>query len=267
MKKFFLLFGALLLALTGCTTMDAVTGQQTTNFYSLQQDVDLGSQVYNGTIQQMRARGIAVNADRRRLAQLQEMVYRIAAVSDLPQFPYEVCLIHTNVVNAMAAPGGKIMVYEGLWDPENGLAQDEDEIAAVIAHEIAHVNARHSTEAMTRALPGNLIATGILIVTKDSENSQFWQTLAAAGMFIHNGMYMTRYSRENEMEADSVGLRYMARAGYDPRAAVRIWERAEIQRTGHDPATSIFSTHPSSAQRIAGLRAQLPAALAVYQAR
>lgn len=251
--------------LTGCTVMDVVSGQQTRNLYSIQQDVELGSQVYGSTIEQMRARGIPVNEDRRKLAELQEMVDRITAVSHMPNLPYEVCLIQTDVVNAMAAPGGKIMVYEGLWDPEKGLARDEDEIAAVIAHEIAHVNARHSTEAMTRALPGNLIATGVLIFTRDSENKEFWQTLAAAGMFVHNGMFMTRYSRNDELEADSVGLMYMAKAGYDPRAAVRLWERAEQKRTGRDPADSIFSTHPPSSQRIANLRAQLPAALSVYE--
>jgi predicted Zn-dependent protease len=265
--KRFLPFSLLLLGLAGCTTMDAVTGMQTANMYSIQQDVELGAQAYSGTIEQMRARGIPVNTDRRRVEQLQEMVRRIGAVSHMPQLPYEVCLIETNVVNAMAAPGGKIMVYEGLWDPEEGLAQDDDEIAAVIAHEIAHVNARHSTEAMTRALPGNLLATGVLIATKDSENKEFWQTLAAAGMFVHNGMFLTRYSRENELEADSVGLMYMARAGYDPRAAIRIWERADQARTGRDPAASIFSTHPPSAQRLVSLRAQLPAAMAIYQSR
>ena len=265
LRYFLVLTAAALLA--GCTSIDAVTGQQTRNFYSLDQDVGLGTQVYEQTIEHVRARGVPVNADRARVAQLQQMVDRISAVSDLPNLPYEVTLIQTNIVNAMAAPGGKIMVYEGLWDPENGLAKDEDEIAAVIAHEIAHVNCRHSTEAMTRAMPANLLATGIMIFTQDSENKEFWQTLAAAGMFVHNGMFMTRYSRMDETEADSVGLMYMAKAGYDPRAALRIWERAAQQRTGADPAASIFSTHPADSTRLANLRARLPEAERIYQSR
>ena len=257
----------LLIVSAGCSTIDPVTGQQTRNFYSIQQDVGLGTEVYQQTIEQMRERGVPVNRDRARVAELQQMVDRIAAASDLPALPYEVALIQTNIVNAMAAPGGKIMVYEGLWDPEKGLARDEEEIAAVIAHEIAHVNARHSTEAMTRAMPGNLAAAGILIFTKDSENRELWQMLAAAGMFIHNGIFMTRYSRKDEMEADAVGLMYMAKAGYDPRAALRIWERADRQRTGRDPAESIFSTHPPDAARLAALRTRLPGALTVYESR
>jgi predicted Zn-dependent protease len=247
--------------------MDAVTGQQTRNFYSLQQDVEMGSQVYGETVSEMKQRGVPVNADAARVAQLKEMVRRIGAVSDLPDLPYEVVLIQTNVVNAMAAPGGKLMVYEGLWDPQKGLARDDEEIAAVIAHEIAHVNCRHSTEAMTRAMPVNFAAVAGVVLTKDTKYEQFAQIAAAGGLFVYNGMWMTRYSRMDETEADTVGLMYMAKAGYDPRAALRIWERAAQQRSGNDPADSMFSTHPPDAARLQNLRTQLPAALAVYESR
>jgi predicted Zn-dependent protease len=266
MKIRFLLGLVCMLLLAGCTTMDAVTGQKTTNFYSLQDDVEIGSQVYSGTIEEMRARGVKVNADAARTAQIKEMVRRISAVSDLPTLPYEVVLIQTNVVNAMAAPGGKIMVYEGLWDPQKGLARDEDEIAAVIAHEIAHVNCRHSTEAMTRAMPVNAAAMIGVIAAKDTKYEQFAQIAAAGGLFVYNGMWMTRYSRMDETEADTVGLMSMAKAGYDPRAALRIWERSAQRRNGTDPASSIFSTHPPDSARLQNLRARLPAAMAAYEA-
>lgn len=268
MKRILQLFcAAAVLLAAGCTTIDPVTGRQTRNFYSLEQGVGIGSEVYEQTLEEMRSRGVPVNQDRGRLVQLQQMVDRISAVSDLPDLPYEVALIQTNIVNAMAAPGGKIMVYEGLWDPEKGLARDEGEIAAVIAHEIAHVNARHSTEAMTRAMPVNLLATVGVIAAKDTDYERFAQLAAAGGLFLYNGIWMTRYSRDNEMEADAVGMMYMAKAGYDPRAAIRIWERAERQRTGSDPAQSIFSTHPPDAARLSALRARLPEALNIYQSR
>jgi len=227
----------------------------------------MGSQVYSETIEAMRAQGVPVNEDQVRLAQLQQMVNRISAVSDLPYLPYEVTLIQTNIVNAMAAPGGKIMVYEGLWDPQDGLARDEDEIAAVIAHEIAHVNCRHSTEAMTKAMFANGFAAGTVLLTQDTKYEGWGQIGATAGMAAYNGIWMTRYSRADETEADAVGLMYMAKAGYDPRAALRIWERAAQQRTGNDPAASIFSTHPADCLRLQNLSARLPAALAVYEAR
>jgi predicted Zn-dependent protease len=255
-----------MLLLAGCSTVDPVTGQQTRNFYSLQDDVEIGSQVYSETVEEMRARGVRVNADAARVAQLQEMVRRIKSVSNLPDLPYEVVLIQTNVVNAMAAPGGKIMVYEGLWNPKDGLARDEDEIAAVIAHEIAHVNCRHSTEAMTRAMPVNLAAAGFMMWAEGKEHEKMMQIFAAGGLIVYNGMWMTRYSRMDETEADAVGLMYMAKAGYDPRAALRIWERAAQRRNGNDPAASIFSTHPPDATRLQNLRTHLPAALAAYEA-
>jgi len=253
------------LLLSGCSTTDAVTGQKTRNFYSLQDDVDIGSQVYSGTIEEMRARGIKVNADAAKVAQLKEMVRRISSVSDIPNLPYEVVLIQTNVVNAMAAPGGKIMVYEGLWNPKDGLVKDDDELAAVLAHEIAHVNCRHSTEAMTRDMVPSLMFMGgaIIAQAKDREDIAY----ALSGVFVvYNGIWVTRYSREDESEADSVGLMYMAKAGYDPRAALRIWERSAQHRNGADPASSIFSTHPSDSTRAQNLRAELPAAMAAYEA-
>lgn len=266
MKIKFLLSLVCMLLLAGCSTMDAVTGEKTRNFYSLQDDVEIGSQVYSGTIEEMRARGVKVNADAAKVAQLREMVRRISSVSDIPDLPYEVVLIQTNIVNAMAAPGGKIMVYEGLWNPKDGLVKDDDELAAVLAHEIAHVNCRHSTEAMTRAMPVNAAMLIGVIAAKDTKYEQFAQIAAAGGLFVYNGMWMTRYSRMDEGESDSVGLMYMAKAGYDPRAALRIWERAAQRRSGADPAASIFSTHPPDAVRLQNLQAQLPAALAAYEA-
>jgi predicted Zn-dependent protease len=266
MKTRVLLSFCCILLLAGCTAIDAVTGQKTTNLYSLQQDVEIGSQVYSGTVEEMRARGIKVNADAARVAQLKEMVRRISSVSDLPNLPYEVILIQTNVVNAMAAPGGKIMVYEGLWNPKDGLVKDDDELAAVLAHEIAHVNCRHSTEAMTKVMLANGAALVGVVATANTKYEKWGQYGAAGGLFVYNGMWMTRYSRMDENEADRVGLMYMAKAGYDPRAALRIWERAAQKRTGSDPASSIFSTHPPDAVRLQNLRTKLPSALAVYEA-
>ncbi len=261
--------GFLLLALlvAGCATKrpDPITGQLVRNNYTIQGDVELGSQVYSETIEEMKKRGVPVDKDAARVAQLQEMLKRISVVSDLPDLPYEVTLIQTNIVNAMAAPGGKIMVYEGLWDPEKGLARDDDEIAAVLAHEIAHVNARHSTEAMTRQRLPNLVFLGATVFAQAKERDDIATVLGGA-FVLYNGVWVTRYSRADEIEADSVGLMYLAKAGYDPRAALRIWERAAEQRSGADPAESIFSTHPADSVRLQNLRAQLPAALAAYEA-
>ncbi|MCU0857201.1 MAG: M48 family metallopeptidase [Pontiellaceae bacterium] len=254
-----------LLLLTGCAT-DAVTGKKTYNFSPLQKDVELGSQIYSETAAEMKQRGIPVNADPVRLAQLKEMVRRISAVSDLPDLPYEVMLIQTNIVNAMAAPGGKLIVYEGLWNPKDGLVQDDNELAAVLAHEIAHVNCRHSTEAMSRTVTVNLVSDLGVTFAKNTKYEKYAQLAAVGGVILYDGLLVMCYSRTDEKEADAVGLMYMAKAGYDPRAALRIWERSARNRNGADPAASIFSTHPPDAVRLENLRKQLPAALTAYEA-
>jgi predicted Zn-dependent protease len=104
---------------------------------------------------------------------------------------------------------------------------------------------------------------GGAIVAQAKDREDIAQALS--GVFVvYNGVWVTRYSRADENEADSVGLMYMAKAGYDPRAALRIWERSAQRRPG-SPATSIFSTHPADAVRLQNLRAKLPAALAAYE--
>jgi predicted Zn-dependent protease len=119
---------------------------------------------------------------------------------------------------------------------------------------------------MTKAMPVNIAALGVVLFTKDTKNEDVGRLVSAGVLIVNNGIVMTRYSRADETEADSVGLMYMAKAGYDPRAALRIWERAAQKRAGSDPASSIFSTHPPDTVRLQNLRAQLPAALAAYEA-
>ena len=157
MKKIFIL-PLLLALLSGCVSMRSM------NFYSMDDDVQLGSQVTTETRKSMQQQGVPRNKDPKTVEKIRTMVRRIASVSDHPDLPYEVDVYSTDVVNAMAAPGGKIIVFEGLWHPQKGLCKSDDEIAAVLAHEIAHVNCRHSTESMTRnMIYGGALAAGSAI--------------------------------------------------------------------------------------------------------
>jgi len=246
--------------LTGCTSMNSL------NFYSMNDDVELGTQVVSETRKSMQQKGVPRNANPKTVQKIRTMVNRIAAVSDNPELPYEVDVYSTDVVNAMAAPGGKIIVFEGLWHPQKGLAKTDDEIAAVIAHEIAHVNCRHSTESMTRnMLYGGAFAVGSAIAkSKDYDTAAY----VLGGAFIaYEGLMVTKFSRTDEYEADRVGMMYMAKAGYDPRAAVRIWERAASGGGRSGSPLDMLSTHPNDAARMQALKQQLPAAMAVYRKR
>ena len=253
----------LLLCAPGCTTLDVVTGKQVMNFYTLEEDSQLGRQVLHRNIEQMRKAGVAINQDPVRLRQLSNIVTRIAAVSHLPDLPYTVTLFHTGIVNAAAAPGGAIMVFEGLFDPQKGLVRDEDELAAVLAHEIAHVNCRHTTERLgALALAG--LATELIASCAENEDAETAQALRRV-FNIAALLVVPRYSRQDEYEADRVGIFYMARAGYDPRAAVRIWKRVAEKEPGGWGPLSILATHPGAAERARALEKLLPEAMQEYE--
>ena len=261
-------FPGLLLALaSGCATTDFVTGQQTQNIYSLQEDVQLGQDFYKETIAELKKENSPIDQDPVRVALVKEVTANIAAVANITNLPYEITYVgDPEIVNAYAFPGGHVMVFEGLWDEKEGLVQTVDELAAVIGHEIAHVNCRHSTEAMTREMLPNLILAGGLIYASIEDDDDL-QLLFGGLMLVHDGLIVTKYSRVDELEADRVGMAYMAKAGYDPAAAPRVWERlAGASDNQVEKVLSIFSTHPRDYKRVQELRKHLPEAEALYAA-
>ncbi len=248
---------------SGCATVDAVTGRSVNNMYLIEDDVQMGREVLADVAKTMQAEGVRINSDAKKTARLQDMVGRISAASHLPDLPFEVTLFETNIVNAFAAPGGQMGVFSGLYHPEMGLVKDDDELAAVLSHEIAHVTCRHTTEALTREMPIQLILLGAAIYAEAKGKDDLALALGA-GFLVYHGLILPRYSRRDEAEADAVGLLYMAKAGYDPNAAVRIWERAAA-RGNDSQLLALFSSHPTDKDRAAALRALLPQAMAEYE--
>ena len=258
---------ALLALASGCATTDFVTGKSVQNIYSLDEDVQLGADFYKETLAELKKEDSPINQDPTRVALVKEVTENITAVAHLTNLPYEVTYVgDPEFVNAYAFPGGHVMVFEGLWDEKEGLVQTVDELAAVIGHEIAHVNCRHSTEAMTREMLPNLILAGGLIYASIEDDDDL-QLLFGGLMLVHNGLIVTKYSRVDELEADRVGMAYMAKAGYDPAAAPRVWERlAGASDNQVEKVLSIFSTHPRDYKRVQELRKHLPEAQALYAA-
>lgn len=262
-----ILFLVFIAGLSSCRK-DYVTGRSSYNFYSLDSDVKLGQQVLDSQMkafkkgQKYQGQTVQVNVDEEQLTKIRTIVTNVAKVSHLPDLPYEVHLAEIPVVNAWAAPGGKMMVYSGLWDPEKGLVQkgNDDELAAVLAHEIAHSTTRHVTEAvsthMTIMMAGTVAASAISAAGTSLGSNLF-------GNFFNYGynIFAPSYSRKNEYEADRIGLFYMAKAGYDPQAAVRVWEKAAKKRGDR---TSIYASHPASGDRATTLKKYLPLAMEIY---
>ena len=258
----------LLLALaSGCATTDFVTGQSVQNIYSLDEDVQLGKEFYVETIAELKKEDAPINQDPVRVALVKEVTANITAVAHITNLPYEVTFVgDPEFVNAFAFPGGNIMIFEGLWNEKEGLVQTVDELAAVVAHEIAHVNCRHSTESMTREMLPNLLLAGGLIWAEIEEDEDL-QLIFGGLMLVHNGLIVTKYSRTDELEADRIGMMYMAKAGYNPEAAPRVWERlAGASDNQVEKVLSIFSTHPRDYKRTTELRKHLPEAKALYEA-
>lgn len=255
------------LLLTSCATVDAVTGQNVYNMYTVDDDIKLGQEAMTANLAALEKEGTRVDADPVEVAKLNEMMQKIVAVSDMPQLPYRVTLIHTNIVNACAMPGGQMIVFQGLYDGKDALVKDDDELAAVMAHEIAHVNCRHTTEEMSKIMAAAAIVEIVAVVAESNDESDVATALRAA-FTVGSLLWVPMHSRGDEAEADRVSLFYMAKAGYDPRAAPRIWQRVyqkEQEEPGIlDKAMSIFATHPSDKNRFKAMSNYVPYAMEEY---
>jgi len=199
--------------------------------------------------------GAAAGVERagRRIAQAVE---RFMASSRQPQeFAWEFKLIKNEQVNAFAMPGGKVVVYTGILP----IAQDEGGLAAIMAHEIGHVIAKHSNERMSQVLLTELGGTALSAALSQQPVATQRLLMTAFGAGAQYGVLLP-YSRLQESEADRLGLIFMAMAGYDPHAALGLWQRMSESRQGPSPP-EFLSTHPADQTRIENIRKALPEAL------
>lgn len=176
--------------------------------------------------------------------------------SELKNYAWEFNLVKDRSVNAFAMPGGKIVVYSGLLP----VAQSEAALAVVIGHEIAHVVGKHGGERISQQLAlqyGGAVAGGLL---GNSASAQIGQ--AVFGLGAQYGVLMP-YARRQELEADELGLVFMAMAGYDPRVAVSFWKRMAQSSQGSTP--EFMSTHPSDSKRIEAIERMMPTILKYYK--
>ena len=174
---------------------------------------------------------------------------------DAANWAWKVNVQKTAELNAYCMPGGKIMVYSGLIDK---LQLSDAELATVIGHEMAHALREHSREAVSRAY-AEQVGLGALGALAGLSNA----SVQLAGM-ISNVTFSLPRSRVQESEADRVGLELMARAGYEPHAALTLWQK--MAQASQNGAPAFLSTHPSSSTRLADLRALLPRVLPLYEA-
>lgn len=176
----------------------------------------------------------------------------------LEGYKWEFNLVKNETPNAWAMPGGKVVVYSGILP----YTQDQNGLAVVLSHEIAHAVARHGNERMSQGLITQFggIALNELVKDKPEETKSIFNT--AYGLGSQVGV-MLPFSREHELEADKLGLIFMAMAGYDPQTAVGFWER--MSKTSGQKPPEFLSTHPSDERRINRIKAALPDAMKYYR--
>ncbi len=165
-------------------------------------------------------------------------------------------LVKENTVNAWCMPGGKVVVYTGLLP----ISKNENGLAVVLGHEIAHAIARHGNERMSQQLAIQTGGTALSIAI--SQKPEATQQIFMQSYGLTSGLGALAYSRKHESEADKLGLCFMAMAGYDPTNAVAFWERMAKEGSGSNFA--LLSTHPSDAKRVADIKAFLPTAMKYY---
>ena len=166
-------------------------------------------------------------------------------------------LIDSPMVNATCAPGGRITFYSGII---NKLNLTDNEIAAIMGHEIAHAVREHGRERVSQALAQNVFSN-VALATAGPGSAK---SIDAANQIMQYVLVLPN-SRQNEKEADAIGLEIAARGGYDPRAAITLWEKMSKESKGKNPP-EFLSTHPSNQNRIKELSALMPRVMPLYEA-
>lgn len=214
-------------------------------------------QQYSQIINQARSKS-ALDVNKAQTKRVSAIAQRLTAQvgvfrPDAQNWDWQIHVINSDEVNAWCMPGGKMAVYSGLINQTNAT---DDELAAVIGHEIAHALREHSREQMSQQMATNIGLSVISAITGSSLVNDLGGTLTEVMFELPN-------SRTHEMEADRLGVELAARAGYDPRAAITLWQKMDRLGGGRQP--EFLSTHPAPETRIADLRVAAEKVMPLYQ--
>jgi predicted Zn-dependent protease len=251
--------------LLGCatTTKDSVAGVKRSQFMLLpSSSVDkMSAQAYQQTLGEAKKKN-TLNADPAMLERVRGISNRLIAQvgvfrPDATKWAWEVNVEKNDQLNAYCMPGGKIMVLSGMMDK---LKATDDELAAVIGHEISHALREHGRERMSQAYVQQFGLQALASFVTGSAGAAIAQGAGMGSQLF----FSLPNGREQEREADKMGLELAARAGYNPDAAVTLWQKMEAMNKGAPP--EFFSTHPASANRIKDLQALAPKVRPLYEA-
>ncbi len=243
-RKLVILLSLCSITLYGCA-VNPVTGKRQLGLVTESQELRIGSQQYMPS-RQMQGGDYVLDPELTKY--VNKVGQKLAAVSDR-KLPYEFVVINNSVPNAWALPGGKIAVNRGLLTELN----NEAELAAVLGHEIVHAAARHGAQGMERGI----LLQGAVVIAGIASKGSNYANLAVRGAQTAATLINQKYGRNAESESDLYGMKYMSRAGYDPRAAISLQEvfvRLSKDRNA-DWLSGLFASHPPSQERVEANRA------------
>ena len=224
--------------LTGCAR-NAATGSYQFNALSRSDEIALGQDAKPEIVAQYGGE----YPDETARAYVSEVGHRVASQVEEPyqDIPWDFTLLDSDVVNAFALPGGKVFITTGLAR----LLKDESELAGVLGHEVGHVTAEHADKRLSQQM---IISIGGAVLAGLSSDERI--QLAAAGITTGAGIFALSFSREEEMESDALGVRYMSRAGYDPEGMKGVMRALAAASEGQPSQPEWLSTHPATQSRI-----------------
>jgi len=232
---------------SGCaTTYNPATGRNEAIFINTSSEVAIGNSAASQIAQKYK-----ISSDEKTVKRVDGIGERVAAVSDRRDLEYKFYVVDDKTLNAFTIPGGHVYIFRGLYDK-----LDDDELAAVIAHEIGHVAARHIVKKMQASLGYQLLSTIALIAYtqgQDDKNKKRAGYVAYAGATAFN-LVQLGYSRQDEYEADELAVKYSKAAGFDPDGMRRALEALRAEEKKGMPVPYILRSHPYIDQRIERLK-------------
>lgn len=262
MKNHSILLGICTLGLLFSCAVNPLTGKKTLNLVSNEQLFPTSFQQYGTFLQENKV--LAGTADAKRVeavgikikAAAERYLASLGQTEYLNGYQWEYKLVQSPDVNAWCMPGGKIVVYSGILP----ITKNDAGLATVMGHEVSHALANHGAQRMSYAQVQEVIGAGVSAATSGkSESTQ--QAFNTAYGLSSQYVVMLPFSRNNESEADKIGLTLMAIAGYNPEEAISFWTRMSSNANGA-AQPEFMSTHPSDATRIANIKAMIPEAKA-----
>jgi len=265
MKKIeFIIVLALAIGIYSCATVP-LTGRSQLSLVGDDQVNPAAAASYQQLLSDPKTKVIASGSDAQRvkrignqLAAAIQQYLNTNGYANKYNFAWEFNLIQSPEINAWCMPGGKVAVYSGILP----VTQTDAGLATVMGHEIGHAIAKHSAERMSQQML--LQAGGAAVGAATNSKPQITQAIVNQAYGIGGQVALLKYSRNQESEADRLGLTFMAMAGYDPHEAVAFWQRMAAQNKGGSPP-EFLSTHPSDATRIAALQRLIPEAMKYYK--